>query len=589
MLQLYDINHVKLVGLDDYKNYYIQLEIGQLDILDFLYPIADCKYKLILEECYIVTKNNEYVVKEVNCSDENYDEYVCKVNIESIQGTVVDSIQTVEQICEDVLTLALTGTGWSIGTYNLDNRKRSISKVNCTAYDVLQEIQSTYSCEMSFDAINKRVNVFQSIGTDKGVYFSDKLNLKKIDNQRSSYDYITRLIPLGNDNMDITTVNGGKKYIENYQYSNKVLTAYWVDTDYTVPQDLYDDAVARLAYLSIPLNCFSVDIYDLAKVSDKYQILDYSIGDFVTLVSKERNTREKQRIVQMVRYIDEPEKSTVQLANKIASLADLQISLQNDVSELQASKDSTTLTENVLYNTSFERYRYGTRQPLYWSGGTVVSEKNYKGAYSVQLSSYQMMENILDYRPDPTNWNGGLCKLLFRKLGGSCQLQIFDSNTWAPISMTLPNNTITTACNIPSTVDWGIDPFYVTFDSTGHGKIWVRFTNDDTTDCYLDCVQLCPWDSKSDIVYADGQQSTTFVDSYSDIWFEYISVAFISSLTVQFENIYSAMPNVSINTDTGLAYTLSYTLDTNSNYIGCVITFATGTSNKVSISVMGKV
>ena len=101
------------------------------------------------------------------------------------------------------MNLALAGTGWTIGSCDVA-KKRTVRKDNCTAYDVMQEIQSTYGCEMSFDAINKKVYIYQQMGTDKDAYFIDQLNLKSVNQQRNSYDYVTRLIPIGKDGLDIT-------------------------------------------------------------------------------------------------------------------------------------------------------------------------------------------------------------------------------------------------------------------------------------------------------------------------------------------------------------------------------------------------
>lgn len=345
MLQLYDVNHNKICGLTNYKDFEIQREINQLDILSFLYPVIDAKHDLIQEECYIKTKDNEYVVKEVNYSDENYDEYVCKVNIEDISGKDVSRFEAIEQTCTDSVNLALAGTGWSIGSCNVI-KKRTARKNNCTAYDVLKEIQSAFGCEMAFDAIDKKVYIYQQMGSDKGVYFIEQLNLKKINPQRNSYDYITRLIAIGKDGLNITSVNGGKNYVENYQYSNKVLTAFWEDNRYTATQDLYDDAVERLDYLSKPLRAYSADVYDLANMSEdnKYSILDYSLGDTIALISRTRSIKEKQRIIKLTEYPDEPEKNTVEIANKIASLDVLNIRFQ-DTSD---TVDTVTTTDGSL-------------------------------------------------------------------------------------------------------------------------------------------------------------------------------------------------------------------------------------------------
>ena len=49
---------------------------------------------------------------------------------------------------------------------------------------------------------------------------------------------------------------------------------------------------------------------DLAKHSEKYSILEYGIGDTVTLLDDFTDTREEQRIVRMKTYPDAPEKNS---------------------------------------------------------------------------------------------------------------------------------------------------------------------------------------------------------------------------------------------------------------------------------------
>jgi len=323
ILQLYDLEHKKIDGLVNYKELKIEREVNVDDTLYFSYPNSDSKHDLIQEECYIRTKENEYVVKEINVGDD-WTDIICKVNLENIKGNYVNSFETVEQTCTNAVNLALVGTGWTIGSCDV-SKLRTTRKSNSTSYVILQEIQSTYDCEMTFDSMNKKVYIYQSMGSDKGTYFSEQLNLKKLDVQRNSYDYITRIIPAGKDGLDISSVNGGKNYVENHQYSSKVITAYWEDNRYTVAQDLLEDAISRLEYLSKPYRAYKADVIDLASINTKYSVLDYSLGDTITLLSKSKNTKEKQRIIKLTEYPEEPERNTCEIANKILKLEDLQI------------------------------------------------------------------------------------------------------------------------------------------------------------------------------------------------------------------------------------------------------------------------
>ena len=350
MLQLYDISHNKLCALTDdkLKDYYSEQAVNILDHLYFSYPILDANFALIQQEGFVCTQDNEYVIKEINLQGSDtgieYAQIVADINIEDIQGTRVDNFDTEEQLCTDAANLALAGTGWSVGTCDV-TALRTTKKTQCSAYDVLQEIQKTYNCEMVYDAVSKHVNIYQQGGTDKGTYFSEQLNLKQLSAQGSSRDYITCLIPIGKDGLDITSVNPtGLDYIVNHQYSSKNIYAYWSDNNYTAVQDLYDDAVARLNYMSVPVIAYSVAIIDLANVSGVYSSLDYDLGDSITLLSASKSIRIQERIVKINRYPLEPERSTCEIANRIASLDALNVRF-DDTSD---TVDNVTTSDGMV-------------------------------------------------------------------------------------------------------------------------------------------------------------------------------------------------------------------------------------------------
>ncbi|MBK1809425.1 phage tail protein [Clostridium sp. YIM B02505] len=344
MIQLYDLNHNKLYGLTNYKDLKLERTLDGEEVLSFSYPQIDSNYSYITEECYIRTKQNEYVIKEVNIEDE-WTEFVAKVNVEDIKGNIVSHFETTEQTCNNAIELALAGTGWTIGSCDI-TKKRTIKKANCTSYDILREIRKMYLCEFRFDAVNKKVYIYQSIGRYKGTYFIDELNLKKLTIKSNSYDYCTRIIPVGKDGLKIAAINGGKEYVENHQYTNKVITMYWEDNRYNDAESLMEDAIFKLEGLSQPIHTYSAEIYDLASTNDKYNnILDYDLGDTILLISKDKSVKEKQRIVKIVEYLDEPEKNTCEIANRTVGLEDIGAEALNSVDTVNTITTSDGLLD----------------------------------------------------------------------------------------------------------------------------------------------------------------------------------------------------------------------------------------------------
>lgn len=313
MLQLYDLNKVKISNLTLYKDLKIQSVLSTGDkTLSFSYPSRHSGE--IKEEGYIRTKTHEFVIKEISTNGD-WKSIKAVLNVEDLEGKSWEHFDTSNQTITECLTLALAGTGWTIGYCN-ETKKRTIRKTSCSTWDIIQEIKKAYFVEMEFDTLNKRINIAKKLGNDKGVYFMDSLNLKDLDIKSNSYDFCTRLIAIGKDDL--------KVIVENYQYSSKNKTIIWKDEKYTDENSLREDAIAKLEELSKPYKSYGADIVDLASINNKYSILSYGLGDIITLISKEECIKEKQRIVKMVEYPDEPDKNTCEIANTILTFEDMQ-------------------------------------------------------------------------------------------------------------------------------------------------------------------------------------------------------------------------------------------------------------------------
>nr|WP_278336346.1 phage tail spike protein [Clostridium disporicum] len=320
MLQLYGLTKNKLQGLKQYKDYCIESELSTGDkTLSFLYPLNLSKE--IKEEGYIRNKTDEFVIKEVSTQG-NWKSIKAKLNVEDLEGKVFELFDTTNETITDCINLALAGTGWIVGTCDV-TRRRTVRKTNSSSWDIIQEARKVYRCELEFDTLNKKVNIYEKRGIDKGVYFLDSLNLKDLSVQSDSYDFYTRIIAKGKDNLKVT--------LENFQYSNKIKTYIWKDERYTNIESLTEDAEAKLDELSKPYRAYSATIIDLANISkeDYKDILSYNLGDVITLVSKENEIKEKQRIVKMVEYPDEPDRNTCEIANTTLSFEDVQKEFQD--------------------------------------------------------------------------------------------------------------------------------------------------------------------------------------------------------------------------------------------------------------------
>ena len=314
--------------------------------LSFKYPSDGKQVDLLKEEYYIRTKEDEYVIRKRKTGTQ-FNEYTAQLNVEELESAVFPyGFESKEQTIRACLEFAFKGTGWKVGTCQI-TKKRTINKDEETnAWKVLQDCLSTYRVECKINSLTKTIDIYEQIGADRGRYFIEGLNLKKLTVTSDTYDFYTRLIPLGKDGIGIEWL--GKPYLENYQYSSKIKTYVWSDERYTNTTSLIEDGIAKLEEMSKPYVAYKADVIDLARQSKKYSsVFDFDIGDTVWMISKSTKTKEKQRIVKLTEYPETPRSNTVELSNATKTFAEVQQEA-TDQAKSEAIKIANSSAKKVL-------------------------------------------------------------------------------------------------------------------------------------------------------------------------------------------------------------------------------------------------
>lgn len=314
--------------------------------LTFKYPSDGKQVDLLKEEYYIRTKEDEYVIRKRKTGTQ-FNEYTAQLNVEELESAVFPyGFESKEQTIRACLEFAFEGTGWKVGTCQI-TKKRTINKDEETnAWKVLQDCLSTYRVECKINSLTKTIDIYEQIGADRGRYFIEGLNLKKLTVTSDTYDFYTRLIPLGKDGIGIEWL--GKPYLENYQYSSKIKTYVWSDERYTNTTSLIEDGIAKLDEMSKPYVAYTADVIDLARQSEKYSnVFDFDIGDTVWMISKKTRTKEKQRIVKLTEYPEAPRSNTVELSNATKTFAEVQQEA-TDQAKSEAIKIANSSAKKVL-------------------------------------------------------------------------------------------------------------------------------------------------------------------------------------------------------------------------------------------------
>lgn len=337
MIELRDKDKNRVAGLVDYENLCIESVLDSGDkTLSFYYPKKGKYYDEIVEESYIRTKKDEFVVKAREL-DEDYTKFECSLNLEELEGNIFDRFESVEQTITSALNLAIVGTGWTVKDNTLKKR-RTVRCTNKISLEIVREIKKVYRVDIVFNTLGKQIEIYEHLGEDKGTYFIDSLNLIALQVQSDSRQYATRIIAEGKDGLSFSDINNGKNYVENYQYSNKVKTIYWKDERYSVKENLLEDARAKLEELSKPFRSYSASILNLAELNPRYSsILDFKLGDAINLISKKNKIKDKQRIVKTIEWPQDHTKDSVELANATLKFEDIQ----------QENQETTSTVNNI--------------------------------------------------------------------------------------------------------------------------------------------------------------------------------------------------------------------------------------------------
>ena len=390
-MQIFNDKKKRIGTLSGFKDREITTTLDSGDKeLSFSYPAVGVLVDLLKEEYYIRTKTDEFVLKAVE-KGEQFNKYTAVLNVEELEGTSFPyGFESDEQTIKACLEFAFEGTGWHVGTCTVTKKRTIDEQENVTAWDVLQKCLTTYRCECIIHSLTKTIDIYDRVGSDKGCYFMEGLNLRKISMKSDTYDFYTRIYPIGKDGITPKWLTG-KDYIDNFQYSSKIKAYVWKDERYTNTTSLIEDATAKIEEMSRPYKAYTAEVVDLAKASEKYKdILSYGIGDTVTLVSKKTRTREKQRIVKITEYPESPKKNTVEISNARKTFAEIQKE-ETDSAKTDAISIANETTKKVL------RDDYYTKKEI--ESHITASEKKISLGVSKKLEKYsttQETNEIID-------------------------------------------------------------------------------------------------------------------------------------------------------------------------------------------------
>ena len=177
--------------------------------------------------------------------------------------------------------------------------------------------------ETTIDSNNNivcNIAIVERIGTDNGVRLRLEKNMRSISIERNVSDMITRLWAFGSDDLTVSSVNGGKAYIDSPNIEKYGVQEGYKDySDYTSADKLYRNAKWEFDEdnedrIDAPQLTISGKLIDLSKLAEYGAAEKLEIGDTVHVFDID-GTEYVQRVIEYQAYPLEPKESNISIGH----------------------------------------------------------------------------------------------------------------------------------------------------------------------------------------------------------------------------------------------------------------------------------
>ena len=177
--------------------------------------------------------------------------------------------------------------------------------------------------ETTIDSNNNivcNIAIVERIGKDNGVRLRLEKNMQSISIERNVSDMITRLWAFGSDDLTVSSVNGGKAYIDSPNIEKYGVQEGYKDySDYTSADKLYRNAKWEFDEdnedrIDAPQLTISGKLIDLSKLAEYGEAEKLEIGDTVHVFDID-GTEYVQRVIEYQAYPLEPKESNISIGH----------------------------------------------------------------------------------------------------------------------------------------------------------------------------------------------------------------------------------------------------------------------------------
>lgn len=346
--------------IENRQNFCIITDYEGAHSLSFDIATADKNFNSLKEEALLKFEDNIYIIKTIN-RRKKIASISAVLDMDDWKKVPYVSFQSEEKLFSEVLDL-IKPDGWVMEAAGTALKRVSLSLEGVTAYDILITCLEAYDVVYEYHIVDKRIKVIKPNAIlPRGLFMSDELNLSDVEYKGSSQGIITLLQAHGKkteikdeegnvirvEYVNFKEINDGKDYIENHEYTDKVIAAYWQDDKYTDPKELYDDAYDKLKQLAIPVKSYGCKLYDLSRTNPDYKMLDFKMYDKPMLIDSS-GIHEQHQIVQYKRYPDQEQNNEVVLSTSFQKITGKIESITSTMNKIDTTLGKSEIIMNEL-------------------------------------------------------------------------------------------------------------------------------------------------------------------------------------------------------------------------------------------------
>ena len=334
----------------NFDDYYIQEVYGGKDAAGFTLPLDHPGYQYLFEETPLIDTETKqrYLIKAID-EGQTAVNIKAELDLDELSRDMFLNYTNGSDTVVNTISKALPD-GWAVQDHAYFNQRRTIELEAATPLDVIDACPDTYNVVFRFDNNARVIHIYNPDSEEiSGVFLTDELNLKSVNFKGKSSGFATRLYAKGKDSLTFADINGGKDYVEDFSYSDKVISVYWKDERYTIAENLLADAKKRLKSMAVPQQSYTCGVMDLARARENqegkndniYSFLEFELYQNVVLLDRRRNRRITHTVAGIKRYPKYPEKNEVTLSTVAPSI-------QNSVKSIQTQMEKPTSTFNQI-------------------------------------------------------------------------------------------------------------------------------------------------------------------------------------------------------------------------------------------------